>query len=100
MALAVEQVQKMLDDLETKISVRINGSVMGDCQPIKDAIDAHRGAILKQEDKFTDHEQGMDDVVSQFNLKTSQTVEELSRQNLLSTQTIDEVKRQQDVLAQ
>ena len=80
--------------------MRINSFVMGEGQPIKDAIESHRGDILKQEDKFTDHEQRMNDLVSQFNLKTSQTVKELTRQNLLSTQTIDEVKRQQDVLAQ
>ena len=93
MAVSVEQVQRMLDDLESKISLRINGFVVGEGQPIKDAIDTHRAAILKQEDKFTDHEQRMNDLVSQFNLKTSQTVEEVPRQNLLSMQTVEEVKR-------
>ena len=48
MALTVEEVQKMLDGLEEKISVRINGFVMGEGQPIKDAIEGHRGAILQQ----------------------------------------------------
>ena len=100
MALSVEMVQSMLDALESKISVRINSFVMGEGQPIKDAIDTHRAAILKQEDKFTDHEQRMNELVTQFNLKTSQTVEELTRQNVQSLQIVEEVKRQQEVVAQ
>ena len=80
--------------------MRINGFVMGEGQPIKDAIEGHRCAILQQEAKFVDDEQRTNDIVSQFNLKTRQTVEELTRQNLLSMQTVEEVKRQQDVLAQ
>ena len=100
MAVSVEQVQRMLDDLEANISLRIKGFVMGEGRPIKDAIDTHRAAILKQEDKFTDHEQRMNELVTQFNLKTSQTVEELTRQNVHSLQIVEEVKRQQEVVAQ
>ena len=90
MALTVEEVKKMLDGLEEKISVRVNGLVMGEGQPIKDAIDAHRGAILQQEAEFKDHGQRMNDIVTQFNSTTEQTVEEVTRQNVLSQQAVEE----------
>ena len=100
MAVSVEMVQNMLDGLEAKISLRINGFVSSEGQPIKDAIEAHHAVILAQEARFVDHEQRGNALVSEFNLKTGQTIEELTRQNVLSTQTVDEVKRQQDVLTQ
>ena len=99
MALTLEMVQNMLDGLETKITTRINGFVLGEGQPIKDAIDAHHTVIIKQDARFVDHEQRMNALVEDFNTKTGQTIVELRRQSTLSTQTVDEVKRQQEVLA-
>ena len=99
MALTLEMVQNMPDGLETKIATRINGFVLGEGQPIKDAIDAHHIVIINQDARFADHEQRMNAPVEDFNDKTAQTIAELQRQSTLSTQTVDEVKRQQEVLA-
>ena len=42
----------------------------------------------------------MNALVTEFNTKTGQTVEELTRQNVQSLQIVEEVKRQQEVVAQ
>ena len=47
MALTVEGVQRMLDGPLEKLTLQINGFVMGKGQRIKDAIKAHRGEIIQ-----------------------------------------------------
>ena len=68
MALSVEMVQNMLYGLQAKTSLRINGFILSEGQPIKDAIEAHHAVILTQEGRFADHEQRMKALVSVFNL--------------------------------
>ena len=79
MAMSRQDVQNMLDGLEQTVSARINNFLMGEGQPIRDAINAHNAVII-------DHEQRMNHIVVQFNATTGETVVE--------------VKRQQEVLAQ
>ena len=79
MAMSRQHVQNMLDVLEQTLATRISNFLMGEGQPILDAINAHNAVIL-------DHEQGMTNIVASFNATTGET--------------IAEVKRQQGVLAQ
>ena len=79
MAMSRQDVQNMLDALEQTLAARISNFLMGEGQPIKDAINARNAVIL-------DHEQRMTQLVEVFNSTPGVT--------------IAEVKRQQEVLAQ
>ena len=79
MARLRQDVQNMLDALEQILSSRISNFLVGEGQPVKDAINAHNAVIL-------DHKKRMTNLVEVFNQTTSET--------------IAEVKRQQEVLAQ
>ena len=73
MALSVGEVQKMLDDLETKISVRINGFDMGE-GPADQGCD--RRALRRYPPAGG---QRMNDLVTQFNVILKEAVEEVTR---------------------
>ena len=64
MALTVEEVQKMLDGLEEKISVRINSFVMGG--------EVHHAEITQQRANLVDHEKRMGDILTLFKQGESQ----------------------------
>ena len=81
MALTLQEVQGLMDTLEQRLTVRINGFLLGEGQPIKDAIDAH-GEIIQQRAYTVDHEQRMNAILTPFNSTTADTVAEVSRQQL------------------
>ena len=70
MALTREEAQRMIDVLAESMAARINGFVMAEGQPIKDAIAAHNAEILTHRAGFQDFEQRMNNIVTQFNGKT------------------------------
>ena len=73
----------MLDGFEQKLTVRINGFVLGEGQPIKDAIDAHHAEIIQQRAYIVEYEQRMNAIlITLFNSTTAKTVAEVSRQQL------------------
>ena len=82
MAMSEQEVKGILDTLEQTPTARINNFLMGEGQPIKDAIEAHHAEIIRQRAGFEDHEQRMNIIVMQFNSTTSETVAEVSRQQL------------------
>ena len=93
MALTLEQVQGMLAtrkqehtiELEA-LTVRINGFLQGEGQPIKDAIDAHHIEIKNQRDVPVNHKQRMNDIVTQFKASSFDTIAEVARQRLVLTE--------------
>ena len=82
MALTLQEVQSMMDTLEQRLTIRINGSLLGEGQPIKDAIDVHQGEIIQQRAYIVDHEQRMNAILTLFNSTTADNVAEVSRQQL------------------
>ena len=54
MAFTRQDAQAMLDVLGQAMAARINNFVMGEGQPIKDAIEAHNGEILSHRAAFQD----------------------------------------------
>ena len=65
MALTRQEAQGMIDVLEQPMAVRINGFVMAEGQPIKDAIHAHNKVIATHRETFQDLEQRISNVVEQ-----------------------------------
>ena len=74
MALTVAEVQKLLDGLEEKLTLRINSFIMGMAVPIKEAIEAHRGEILPQMALPAVKEERMSGTINLFNSTNGEIV--------------------------
>ena len=56
MALTQQDAQNMTDALDERLTVRINNFLLGEGQPIKDAIDVRLAEIIQQRAYIVDHE--------------------------------------------
>ena len=86
MALTVAEVQKLLDGLEEKLTLRINSFIMGKAVPIKEAIEAHRGEILPQMALPAVKEERMSGTINLFNSTNGEIVTEVQKQQVLLAQ--------------